>query len=228
MIWKVPKIWQNGDVYILGGGSSVTRQFNIPDKIIQDVVNKVSKPDVYSPYMSFLHDKHVIGINVAYLIGNWIDICFFGDVSFLTRESTRLAEFPGLKVSCHPVVENYDWIKYLPRDRRPRGISNNPHTVCWNCNSGSAAISLAVNAGAKRIILLGFDMKLNNNGDQHWHDEYNRRGKIDIRKIPFNKHLMGFPAISMDAKRMGVEILNASDDTEIKNFPIINIKDLMK
>ena len=73
MIWSVPRMWEEGDVWILGGGPSVPRQFGIPEKVVQDVINGISPPSVYSPYMKALHDKHVIGINVAYLIGNWID-----------------------------------------------------------------------------------------------------------------------------------------------------------
>ena len=97
MIWQVPRIWEGGDVWILGGGPSVPKQFNIPDKVVQEVVAGAS-PSVYSPYMSFLHNKHVIGINVAYLIGDWIDMVFFGDASFFLPHQQRLAVFTGMKL----------------------------------------------------------------------------------------------------------------------------------
>jgi hypothetical protein len=230
MIWKVPHIWEGGDVYIIGGGPSIPTQFNIPNKIVQDVIKGISPPSVYSPYMSFLHDKHVIGINVAYLLGDWIDMIFFGDSSFFTRHVKKLAFFPGLKISCHPVTESYNWIKYLSRDSKPRGISSNSRSVSWNSNSGSAAISIAAHAGAKRIILLGFDMKLDEKEHQHWHDLYGRyanRNDKSIKKMPFDRHLQGFPEIARDAKRMGIEILNASPDSAIECFRKINITDLM-
>jgi hypothetical protein len=85
MTWQVPLMWEDSDVWIIGGGPSVTKQFGIPDEVVQSVVKGTSPPNVYSPYMSFLHDKHVIGINVAYLIGDWIDIVFFGDVGFFLK-----------------------------------------------------------------------------------------------------------------------------------------------
>jgi hypothetical protein len=72
MIWQVPRIWEGGDVWIIGGGPSITKEFNIPDEVVQSVLKKQSPLSVYSPYMSFLHDKHVIGINVAYMLGDWI------------------------------------------------------------------------------------------------------------------------------------------------------------
>ncbi len=230
MIWQVPRMWEQEDVWILGGGPSVPKQFNIPNSVIANVMNKVCLPNSYSPYMSFLHDKHVIGINVAYLIGNWIDIVFFGDSSFFLKQQKGLAEFVGMKVTCHPHMEKHMWIKYLLRDgKRPRGISPNPKMVSWNNNSGAAAISLAANAGAKRIFLLGFDMKLNEQNYQHWHDLYGKSNTLPrkIGGLPFERHLRGFVEIARDAKQRGIEIINVCPDSAIKEFPKINLKDVL-
>jgi hypothetical protein len=227
MIWHVPRIWEGGDVWIIGGGPSVPKQFNIPDKVVQEVVSGVSLPSIYSPYMSYLHDKHVIGINVAYLIGNWIDIVFFGDASFFLPHQQRLALFPGMKISCHAGVNKHNWIKYLPKQNEKKfGISTTPKMVCWNGNSGAAAISVAVHAGAKRIILLGFDMSLNNNR-QHWHDLYHRGNKSDPKKLPFSRHLKGFPDINKDAGKMGITILNCSPESKIEVFKKVTLKELI-
>jgi len=234
MIWKVPRIWEGGDVWILGGGPSVPRQFNVPDSVIQDVSSGKLPPSEYSKYMEELHDRHVIGINAAYLIGDWIDMIFFGDVGFFLDHQERLAKHPGVKASCHPRANNIDWIRYLPRNtKHSRGISTDPSCVCWNGNSGAAAISIAVNAGASRIILLGFDMKLSNDNYQWWHQAYHRSNKVDIKdqkrlkNLPFNRHLVAFPYIAKDAKECGVEILNACPDSAIKDFPRFTVKELL-
>ena len=239
MSWEVPKIWEGGDVWILGGGPSVPKQFGIPDEVVQKVVKGTSPPSVYSPYMVSLHDKHVIGINVAYLIGDWMDMVFFGDSGFFLSHLQGLAKFPGLKVSCHPSVQKYDWIKYTPRSgSQPRGISENPKMVSWNGNSGAAAISIAANAGASRIILLGFDMKLDETNKQHWHDLYGRvkrlntgnkrrGGRVKPFHYPFDRHLRGFPVIAQDAKKRGIEILNACPESAIKEFSKFTVKELL-
>jgi hypothetical protein len=224
--WAVPRMWEDGDVYILGGGPSVTKQFNIPAAVVQEVI-KGESPRVYSPYMSFLHDKHVIGINVSYLIGDWMDMVFFGDSNFLGKHMQKLIDFPGLKVSCNAMVKPYDWIKYVAREGRVKGISNNPRCVCWNGNSGAAAISVAANAGAKRIILIGFDMRLDEASKQHWHNIYKRTPSPEkLHTLPFHRHLPGFPVIANDAKKRGIEILNACPDSAIECFKKINIIDL--
>ena len=232
MIWQVPRIWEGGDVWIIGGGPSVPKQFDIPDKIIQSVVRGTS-PSVYSPYMSLLHDKHVIGVNVAYMIGDWIDLVFFGDSGFLLKYQVELANYQGLKVSCHPKANDVSWIKFLPRDKsHAQGISSNPMRVSWNGNSGAAAISVAAHAGAKRIILLGFDMKVNETANQHWHDVYGKtKAPVDKRKprrMPFHRHLRGFPQIARDAKQMGIEILNACPDSAIECFTKVTAKEILQ
>ncbi len=230
MTWRVPPIWEEGDVWIIGGGPSISKQFGVPDKVVRSVVKGLSPLSTYSPYMFLLHDKHVIGVNVAYQIGDWIDMVFFGDGGFFLKHQEGIAGFPGLKVSCSPKTSELSWIKYVARNSsQPRGISDNPKMVSWNGNSGAAAISVAANAGAHRIILLGFDMKLGEHKQQHWHDVYGRGAITEerrLKKMPFHKHLRGFPAIAEDAKRRKIEILNANPDSGITCFRKVTVQEL--
>jgi hypothetical protein len=187
--------------------------------------------------MSFLHDKHVIGINVSYLIGDWIDMVFFGDSKFYERHKKGMAAFPGLKITCHPKLSNISWVKYLSKDpRKSQGISFRPQHIAWNCNSGAAAISVAANAGAKRIILLGFDMSLGEDKSRHWHRLYKvtplptvngRRRDGRAVALPYKRHLAGFPQIASDAKARRIEIINASPTSSITVFPKCTVKELI-
>lgn len=235
-MWTVPRMWDEGDVFILGGGSSLTKQFDIPEEVVQAVKRKEESLSIYSPYLKALHNKHVIAINVLFLLGDWVDMMFFGDNKFYLAYKRKIADFSGLKVTCHSVFTSgfkKEKIKYLPKDNNHfQGISNNPSKVSWNRNSGAAAISVAANAGAKRIILLGFDMCLDAEGSQHSHTEYLNNRFLDgkkkkQKKLPFPRHLKGFGEIQQDAKRRGIEILNASKISEIKVFQKINIKEVL-
>lgn len=225
MRWQIPKIWSGEDVWIIGGGPSAMRQFDVPEELIQSVVKNGTPLSVYSNYFKPIHNKHIIGINVAYMIGDWIDMVFFGDSNFFLKQERGLSRFPNLKVSCHPNTDKVPWVKFLPHDKKhSKGISTNPKMVSWNQNSGAAAISVAAHAGAKRIILLGFDMSLDKQGGSHWHSVY-RQGKKVIP--PFQKHLKGFPEIAKDATRMGIEILNASPNSAIKCFRKVTVKEIL-
>jgi hypothetical protein len=233
MFWDVPNMWQGGECWVIAGGSSMPRQFNIPEEIIQNVIKREEKPSAYSPYLSPIHNKHVIAINNTYQIGNWIDAVFFGDCCWYLVHRMALANFPGLKVTCCDRFEKNDkkcreeGIKYLAKDKNHRqGISNNRSAVSWNSNSGAAAISLAVHFGVKRIILLGFDMCLDDGGVSHWHGSHGKPGER-LKSPPFKRHLKGFPAISEDAQRMGIEIINANPKSAIDVFTKMSVGELL-
>lgn len=230
MKWKVPRMWENGEVWIIGGGPSVTQQFGVPEKIVQKVIKGELPPSAYSPYMSAIHDRHVIGVNAAFLIGDWMDLVFFGDREFLRKYYKELARFPGLRVTMFNskyAGEEVQWVKTLKKDKRPTGISDDPRSITFNANSGAASISIAANAGAKTIVLVGFDMKLSEDGKQWWHTFYTKGDKIARGKLPFSRHLKGFPQIAKDARRRDIEIINASPDSAIKQFKKAEVKDLL-
>ena len=234
MTWGIPNLWEGGECWILGGGPSLTRQFDIPDKVVQGVLKKELPLTTYSPYMAAIHDKHVIGVNMAFQIGNWIDMVFWGDKKWYLTNRHKVAAFKGLKVTCHPYFTNgrfpNEGIKHVLKDTvHSKGISQRPNSVAWNANSGSAAISIAAHMGATKIILVGFDMKLDVGFKQHWHSEYgamNRKGATP-KSLPFNRHLTGFPHIARDALRMGITIINACPDSAIACFPRMSVKDIL-
>jgi len=236
-IWHAPKMWDGGECFILGGGASMPRQLGVPEETIKKVIaNKFSVRN-YIPYFKPLHNKHTIGINNAYMLGSWLDCVFFGDCSWYLVHRKQLAKmFAGIKVTCCPRFEKKPKeekksIKYMAKDKtHKKGISENPGCVSWNGNSGSAAISLAYHLGVKRIILLGFDMCLDKSGKSHWHAAHRRRdGKAKrVKSPPFKRHLRGFSHIAEDAKRLGLEILNASPDSVIKEFRKMKLEDILK
>ena len=226
--WKVPRIWKNGECWIIGGGPSISEQFHIPANVIEAVRAKRLPLSSFSPYMKSIHSKHIIGVNMAFRLGTWVDFCFFGDDGWFRDNRSELAAFPGIKVSCAPMFSKREFdytsegIKYLAQDQSKLcGISDSPYTVSWNTNSGAAAISLAVHLGATKIVLLGFDMKMNEAGQSHWHQEY----QMDPgKRAVFPRHLRGFPPIAEEAKMKGVRIINASPDSTIDVFPKMTVE----
>ena len=113
---------------------------------------------------------------------------------------------------------------------RPKGLSENPGLVSWNGNTGAAAINLALHTGVARIMLLGFDMNIDGSAMQHWHNLYGKGPVNDDRrkkKLPFGRHMLGFPKIAEDAKKIGVEIINVSANSAIDCFPKMTVKELL-
>lgn len=233
--WRIPKMWNGSEVWIIGGGPSVPIEFGVPARTILNVQSRKISPKAYTPYIApLLKKKHVIGINAAFLmLEGCLDILFFGDDGFYDKHYDKIQDYNGLKITCATGGNAETWalrgIKQVKRDNRHiTGISPRPGFVSWNENSGAAAISLAAHTGAKRIVLVGFDMNTDSSGFQHWHGLY--RGpddKLPARRLPFHKHLEGFPQIAKDAREMGIEIINASPESKINQFQKTSVKELL-
>jgi hypothetical protein len=90
-------------------------------------------------------------------------------------------------------------------------------------NSGAAAISLAAFAGAKRVILLGFDCQ-KTNGQTHWHGDHpptlGNAGTMPRwaeRIADAGKY----------AKSMGCEVVNATRETALECFPRVQLEECL-
>jgi len=228
MIWRVPRIWPDSQVFILGGGPSFLDVFGVPPEIQDKMKSGQLLPHSAGAYLHELHPRRCVGVNNAYQLGNWIDVLFFGDCGWYLPHRERLAQWPGLKITSCRRFENKsrdesETIKYLKRDKTKLGISRNPSTVCWNNNSGFAAISVAAHLGARQIVLLGFDMTLDEQGFSHWNAGHGSAK----RKPPFARHLAGEKQIAADAREMGIEIVNASPISAIRAFKKVKLKEVL-
>lgn len=95
-----------------------------------------------------------------------------------------------------------------------RGLNVEPMTVNAGMNSGYQAINLAYHLGARRIILLGYDMQ-RTGGANHWHADHaapfaNGGDYADWRKR------MGELAADLAAR--GVDVVNCSRQTALECF----------
>jgi hypothetical protein len=225
-MWKIPRLWEDGRCIIIGGGASLPKQFNVPEPVFQSVFSGKSSPAVFSPYMESIHSYHIIAVNMAYKLGDWVDCVFFGDANFPEKVTPDFFEFKGLKITCATELEKEAGYKVIPRDSDHRyGITFKPNCVSWNGNSGAAAINLAVHFGVTQILLLGFDMKLDEGGNQHWHKFY--KTNLNTVEGKFKIHSKGFPHIVEDLHGR-VEIINCNPNSAITDFPRCNIKDIIK
>lgn len=96
--------------------------------------------------------------------------------------------------------------------------------VGWGGNSGFQALNLAVNFGARRIILIGYDMQIANG--VHWHGRHgsglNNPAESNVRA--WRRH---FGSIAGHLADLGVEVVNASRETALTCFPRARIEDAL-
>ena len=190
--WIPPTVWTGGTVFIVGGG-----------------------PSVKDLDLSFMEKKHVIGVNDSFLLGEWVDVCFFGDFPWLAKHSEKLAAWAGLRVTSQPKAHGIPGIHSIRR-REQRGFGP-PHQLGWYKNSGAASVCLAVRMGAAKIVLVGFDMKLSKEGDSNWHPNNLTLNNAET----YCRFCYNFECLRLDLSHAHpkVQIFNANPDSGLEIFP---------
>lgn len=94
------------------------------------------------------------------------------------------------------------------------GIETHPSSLRSGMNSGGAAINLAVNYGAARILLLGYDMG-RTGGRAHFFGEHPRGLRADS---PFGAFIECFHSMVEPLKALGVKVINCSRETALTCF----------
>lgn len=186
--WHVPRLWQGEKRCFILGGSPCLAEENL----------------------ELIHDEKVIGCNDAFLLGDWVDICWFTDDRWFEWNKDKIRDIKQLKVCCCPILstvpERQD-IKVLERGK-PEGLETRDNYVSWNHNTGLSAINLAMHLGVREIYLLGFAMEQDKEGRHNWHD--NHEQKDHSPADPYIVYKGCIPLLMRDVKREGLKIVNCT------------------
>lgn len=165
----------------------------------------------------------VIGVSDVGRFYPWVDGVYAAD-SRWWRFYQGLPSYPGWKVSIEREagIGTRDHAAYpdvaVFQFSGTRGVERNPIGLRTNDNSGAQAINLAVHAGVKRILLLGFDMHHKKGQPSHFFGEHPkeiRGSEIDA----YTRFRPCFKSMVPDLRKMGVEVINCSRDTVLECFP---------
>lgn len=132
MFWSVPPMFDGDTVAVMATGPSLT-------------------PEVAEKARRF---KAVV-VNNAWRLAPWADVLYACDGPWWQHNQDALA-FEGIKVTCGWSAP--EGVKLLKRTGID-GFDSDPSCIRTGGNSGYQAVHLAIAAKAKRILLLGFDMK---------------------------------------------------------------------
>lgn len=194
--WEVPRIWKTATCFIIGGGPSIKKLD----------LERVRRAKGYT-----------IAVNNSYQLAPWATILYFMDGVWHDWHRKNVREFSGLVITISDRCLNKPRIKVLKRGTRNHYDPRRTH-LARGGNSGHGAISVAIHFGAKRIILLGFDMK-RINGQHNYHNDHKRTVPDSIYE---DQYFAGFNALAEDCQGLGIEILNATPGSALPSFPIIH------
>lgn len=192
--FKALRLWPNSTVLLIGGG---------PSLCVEDV-----------RYCKERHEKGLIrciGINDAYRIAPWIDILYAADKMWWKNHTGKCYE--GLKIGIEPGVNSFGNIK-LMKNCGSKGLERDNEGLRTGSNSGYQAINLAYHMGAKRILLIGYDMKYIKGKGSHWFGNHEWR----TEKVPVEEFLPYFSELKKELDKEGIEVINITRDTNLNCF----------
>jgi hypothetical protein len=143
---------------------------------------------------------HTIVVNDSWKLAPWADVLFACDERWWFKNN-GLPEFHGLKIAASTRCKDFDGVHYVPMQGN---------------NSGFGAVRLAILYGAKRIILVGFDM--HQRSGLHWHGEH----PTGLRNATAEKMERWREEMDRAARKYGVaglEIINTSRDSALTRYP---------
>lgn len=201
MTWSVPRMWDGETVAILASGPSMNQEVADACRIVR-----------------------TIAVNTTFKLAPWADMLYASDAPWWMHYREEVAAFAGLKVGSQaPHIPVADLL--LLKNTGMDGFDPDPSCVRSGRNSGYSAMHVATHAGAKRILLCGFDMRAG-----HWHDPH-PTGQFMLRNAGdgvFEGWIKRFATLKPELDKRGVEVLNCTPNSALRIFPMADLKETLE
>lgn len=160
----------------------------------------------------------VIVVNSSFVSVPFADVLYAGDFAWWVHYERQLkakkwTAFHGERWSCSQSAASRYKLNFIAGYQGP-GISRNKGRIHLGGNSGYAAVSLAVEFGAARIVLLGYDMQRTGNRSHHHGDHPAPLGNGNA----FPSWVRRFGVAAKDLEKLGISCVNASRATALTCF----------
>lgn len=165
--------------------------------------------------------SRVIAINDAYRLAPWADALYACDASWWDVHR-GVTSFAGAKYS-HSRDAAIKWGLWWVDGRAAPGLSADPRYIHLGGNGGYQAMGISKHFGAKKLVLLGFDMQ-DTGGRSHWfgdHPEECRKARA------FPKWIKNFEGAVPNLQAAGITVINASRETALTCFKRLAIEDAL-
>ena len=167
---------------------------------------------------SVFYSRAVIAVNTTYMMAPWAHILYAGDFLFIKTHHRRMAQCQGsIWTTDSTAAEQYGVNRW--KGRNDVGLGET--MIHLNGNSGAQAINLAYLFGARKIVLLGFTMR-EIDGKKHFHGDHE---KPLVQKQLFGEWMHKMEFVARDAKRLGVDVVNADPLSAMTCFRMGNLED---
>jgi hypothetical protein len=173
----------------------------------------------------------VIAIKQSFDLVPWADVVYGCDPAWW-RHRKGLPEYNGLKLAWAGANLDYPGVKPVQIVKDGRGkyrdeLQAGPlYTVGGGGNSGFQALNLAVQFGATRILLVGYDMT--DASGVHWYGRNDWPMANNPNQSNFKRWTAAFDSAAPVLKGWGVEVIHCSLHSALECFPKKSIEDVVQ
>lgn len=197
------------------------------------VVILASGPSLTEAQCEHVRDWHqsgggrVIAINHTHRRAPWADVLYACDGSWWRYHYAEVRRvFKGqLWTQDAHAAKTYN-IHHIVSERGV-GLSRDPKVIYQGGgvrgagNSGYQAMNLAFHWGVKRIVLLGYDMKICD-GKKNWHEPH-----VLATVSPYESWVRNYIPLAVDLDAEGVTVVNATPGTALDCFQKVRIEEAL-
>jgi hypothetical protein len=168
-------------------------------------------------------DFRVIAINDAVYLAWWADWLHSCDNLWWHWNIQTVHTFRGIKTTLAEDVPA-PWVTGYLQNTGLQGFDEDPSCCRTGGNSGYQAICLAMHAGAKRIVLVGFDMKAADDGQSHFFGEHPGAQPNAFKSVM----LPQFETLKPALEKMEISVINATPGSALRTFPTADLERVLR
>jgi hypothetical protein len=200
--WSVPRDWVGETVAVLASGPSMSaavaetvrgrcRVIAVGNQGIDTTIDGVFRP----------------------ALAPWADMLYAADYKWWVEYGLEACKFEGLKVTARRLLKQSD-VHSLEVSEKRVPFDDRPTHVVSGANGGYQAVHIAVQRGASRILLCGFDMRTVND-KKHWFGDHPR--KLNTKQN-YRGWIVNFELLAPELKKRGVEVINCTPKSALHMF----------
>lgn len=201
--FMVPREWENETAVIIGGGPSLNqKQIDLAREA---------------------HEQgkcRVIAINNAYQVAPWADVLYACDCQWWDWHYEETNGFQGLRITRSQAAKHkYPDLTWIEGEPHGNGLSKRQDSIANGELGGYQAINLAVNYGASRILLVGYDCRTIGN-QSHWHGDH-----PNGQRTFWPERVKHFRNLVPDLLKRGVLVVNCTPGSALKCFIVGDLQE---
>lgn len=122
-------------------------------------------------------------------------------------------------------AQAYRGVRAFRLNRKRRDFIFEGDALADGGNSGFIATNAVLKCGVRRIVLVGFDMRLDNG--KHWHPDH--AGGLSNPRVPaVAKWRNTFNGQAAELARRGMALYRESDVSTLTAFPVLSLQDALE